>query len=245
MGMGDEIMASGQARRLRERFGRPAVIVDRRGNIRQNSIWDGNPNITYAPNHKTQKLLNGPGFRPYIEGKTQQFWVWKEWERLKGDIFLTNDERKFAADYAGCVLIEPNTKVMNGNKSWPWRKWQKLVDSSDPAIRFIQVGPAGTRTLAGVTHVETTFRKGCAILAAARCFIGTEGALHHAAAALSVPAVVLWSEFISPEYTGYESQRNIRHAGKACGSRVPCPSCAASMESISVAEVSQNLKELL
>jgi hypothetical protein len=60
-----------------------------------------------------------------------------------------------------------------------------------------------------------------------------------------VPAVVLWSHFIDVDVTGYTSQKNIRHAGEPCGSRVPCAECAASMARISVEEVTDTLVRLV
>jgi len=242
VGIGDEIMAAGQARATREQTGRAPAIIGRNGRARWSDIWQGNPNISQIRNGKTPTILNGPGARPYIDGKTPKFWVWKKWDRVKGDIYLSDAECEFAAAYRDCVMIEPNTKVQDGNKSWPWDRWQDFVLRADSAIRFIQVGPQGTRKLDRVEHVRTTFRQGCAILAGARCFIGTEGALHHAAAALGVPAVVLWGEFISPEYTGYLEQLNLRHADRACGSRIPCATCRKSMEAISTDEVLENFE---
>jgi len=109
----------------------------------------------------------------------------------------------------------------------------------------VQTGPFNTRILPGVEGVATTFRQAAAIMSVASGFVGTEGALHHAAAAFGTPAVVLWSEFVSPEFTGYETQKNVRHASGACGSRVPCVGCKLSMEQISVEEVVQSLAEVL
>jgi ADP-heptose:LPS heptosyltransferase len=67
----------------------------------------------------------------------------------------------------------------------------------------------------------------------------------HAAAAVGTPAVILWSEFISPEITGYSSMTNLRHAGKPCGNRLACASCRKSMEAITVDEVVRALEKLL
>jgi ADP-heptose:LPS heptosyltransferase len=89
-----------------------------------------------------------------------------------------------------------------------------------------------------------TFRLACAVLANCRAFVGTEGGLHHAAAALGIPSVVLFSEFIGPDITGYKTHRNLRHAGPACGSRLPCQGCVDSMNAISVDEVTTNLWEV-
>jgi len=67
----------------------------------------------------------------------------------------------------------------------------------------------------------------------------------HGAAAVGTPAVILWSEFISPDITGYSNMRNIRHAGKACGNRFNCAGCRKAMDAITVSEVLTNLEGIL
>lgn len=218
------------------------MVIGRDGRVRGNEVFRNNPRI--SDDLGSVRLLNGPGARPYIAGRTPQRWTWQRWDIEPGEIYLSDDEVAFARHFAGMILVEPSTKVVNGNKAWPFERWQKVVDTLSEQ-RFVQVGPPATRWLSRVERAPTnTFREACAVLAASRTFVGCEGGLHHAAAALSVPAVVLWSEFIAPEFTGYESQRNIRHAGESCGSRVPCGGCIESMRRITVEEVVENLREI-
>lgn len=190
-------------------------------------------------------MVNGPGVRPYIAGKTKDHWMWQRWDIQPGEIYLTPEEKAFATPWAGMVMVEPHTKVRNGNKAWPWTRWQSFV-SATPDVCFVQAGPDGTRWLEGVTRVRTNdFRLACSVLAASKAFVGCEGALHHAAAALDVPAIVLWSEFIAPEFTGYMTQRNVRHSDGWCGSRAFCGGCLMSMKRITVDEVVANLREMI
>lgn len=242
MGAGDWVMATSQARALNVATGRKILVVGRGGIPQWSEVFENNPRLVrkYLPG--CIRLTNGSGLRPYIEAKTATNWVWKRWSISPGEIFLSADERAFAAPHAGGILVEPHTKVEGSNKAWIFDRWQALVDGGGD---FVQVGPPGTRALRGVRFVETgSFRRACAVLAVSRAFVGTEGGLHHAAAAFGVPAVVLFSEFISPDITGYPSHRNLRHAGKACGSRLACEGCRASMEAISVDEVRMNLEEI-
>jgi ADP-heptose:LPS heptosyltransferase len=143
-------------------------------------------------------------------------------------------------------MIEPTVKRnSHSNKAWVDSRWQELVDSM-PGLKFVQCGPDPALALRGVTFVPTPrFRIACAVLKHARAFVGTEGGLMHAAAAVDTRAVILWSEFIDPSVTGYANHHNIRHAGKSCGMRLPCPTCVASMEAISVNEVRTTLIEAL
>jgi ADP-heptose:LPS heptosyltransferase len=243
MGVGDWIMATAQAKKLHEANGRPVLVCRPNGVPMWNEVFENNPRIAKAHGRNTQKLINSSGARPYIAGKTTTHWIWKRWDISPGEIYLSAAERTFAEPHGGSILVEPNTKVQDGNKAWPWDRWQALVDRGG---NFVQVGAAGARQLRGVHFVETpTFRLASAVLAASRAFVGSEGGLHHAAAAFGVPAVVLFSEFISPEITGYKTHRNLRHAREACGSRLPCLGCKASMLAITVDEVSTNLGEIL
>ena len=70
------------------------------------------------------------------------------------------------------------------------------------------------------------------MLATARLAILPEGGLHHAAAALGVPSIVLFGGFISPRQTGYPHQVNVFTGGTPCGWRVRCGHCAAAMKKI-------------
>jgi ADP-heptose:LPS heptosyltransferase len=236
-------MATAQVKQLHAATGRKVVVVDQRGRPQWHAVFEGNPRIARVPERGAQRLMNCSGRRPYIAAKGPQHWEWRKWPISPGELYLSAEERAFASGHSGAVLIEPHTKVVGSNKAWIWERWQALVDCGG---EFIQVGPAGTQLLRGVRFVETpSFRHACAVLAVSRAFVGTEGGLHHAAAALGVPAVVLFSEFISPKFTGYSMHRNLRHAGPACGSRIPCEGCRTSMEAITVEEVSSNLQEII
>lgn len=244
MGLGDWIMATAQIRDMNERTGRQVVVVDRMGRPRWSEVFEHNPRVAKEFSRDADRLLNAGGARPYIRAKTPTHWFWQRWDSKPGELYLTDEEIGRAFEFGGGVLVEPNTKVPDGNKAWPFERWQQLVGAVD--LPWVQVGPAGTRRLSGVRFVETaTAREAFAILSWSRLFVGTEGGLHHAAAALGVRAVVLWSEFISPVFTGYAGQRNIRKTTAVCGSRVPCPSCRASMAAITVAEVAAAVQEEL
>lgn len=243
MGLGDWIMATAQVRDLNERTGKKVLVVDRLGRPRWSEAFENNPRlgVRTAPAYECVRLLNAGGARPYIQAKTDARWHWRPWDIKPGEIYLTDLERAFGEQARGAVIVEPNTKAPDSNKAWPFDRWQALVRSLP--LAWMQVGQPGSRRLDGVRFIETTTRQAFGLLAAARLFVGTEGALHHAAAALGTPAVVLWSEFISPQFTGYATQRNIRKATDVCGSRLPCGGCRASMAAITVEEVAQAITE--
>lgn len=255
MGIGDEIMAAGEARRLQRRDPRPVAVVDRQGRPRWHPIWRGNPRIARperaAAGLDVQRLVNAVGARPHIAAATAERYVFRhDWRPSRAEIFLSAAERAFGRRGAGGVVVEPNLKPRaSPNKRWPWARWQALV-AARPDLDWIQLGPAGTPTLAAVRPVETAdFRAACAVLARARAAVLPEGALHHAAAALGVPAVVVHGAFVAPSVTGYRGQTGIYRPhtmhGRSCGLRLHCPACAAAMAGITVDEVLQCLEERL
>jgi hypothetical protein len=250
MGWGDEIIASGQARLLYAQHKRKVVIRDRRGDIRAHEMWKNNPHIASRSefiNSENPVLVNGPGVRPYIASKVDTQWTWREWECPAGEIYFDPAETEFAARFEIDVLIEPSIKAKaSPNKDWGRERWQSLTDALRAMGRQVfQVGPPGTIMMRGAKLIETqSFRHGCAVLARARAAILPEGGLHHAAAALGIPAVVLFGGFISPKQTGYPGQASIFTGGTACGMRIHCAHCKEAMAAITPEVVLEELARL-
>lgn len=248
MGTGDWIMSTAVAKRLHQANGVPVMIVNRFGKPQWDPIFENNPRITIDTRARHQKTLNAANNRPYIAMKTTERWVWRRTSSTgsldPGEIYLTDAERAYAEPFRGRVLIEPNTKgTVGGNKAWIWERWQNVVDT--PGFDFVQTGGPSSPVLRNVQFVSTpTFRHAAAILSVCSAFVGAEGGLHHAAAALGVPAVVLFGGFISPDITGYATHRNLFTGGKACGQRRACMHCREAMARISVEDVISNLREI-
>lgn len=239
-------MAAGEARKLFKSNSLPVLILDRHGRPRSHEIWKGVPYIIQRAGGKPyNKIVNSPGWRPYIAGKTLNNWTWRKYKPLPAEIFFTPEERAFAEPYRGMVMIEPNVKnIGHDNKAWVASRWLEL---SKTRRDFLQCVSSPEQSLpAHVLKVITpNFRLAAAVLAVSRAYVGTEGGLHHAAAAVGTPAVILWSEFISPDITGYATMTNLRHAGRPCGNRMTCAGCRKSMEAISVVEVADALEKIL
>lgn len=247
MGAGDWVMATSQVKALNIRTFLPVLVIGLDGRAQWNEVFDNNHRIIRSPiGQRFVKLVNAPGARPYILSKDSRKFVWKRWHIAPGEIFLSDVEKTFGLSHAGHVLIEPNVKVAGSNKEWFFERWQALVNAC-PDVKFVQlIGSHRGRVLRGVKLVRTpSFRHAMAILSLSRAFVGTEGGLHHAAAAFKVPAVVLFSEYVTPDITGYPEHRNICHADTPCGMRIPCATCRLSMESITVEEVRRNLREII
>ena len=236
MGWGDEIMVTGVARRLQESNPLRVRVLDKRGRARWHEIWEGNPRI--APPDRpgpVQTVTNGPGRRPYIERETEGRWIWRAWDCPVGEIYLTAREQALGARYPGRVILEPNLKPKaSPNKDWGWARWDALARQLlRRGYPVAQLGSPATRVLPGVELIRTAgFREAAAVLASSRLAVLPEGGLHHAAAALGVPAVVIFGGYISPRQTGYARQVNLYAGGEPCGMRTRCRHCAEAMNAI-------------
>ena len=242
------MMAMGEARALHQKTRQPVMVVDPRGRpVKDDGLFEGIPYLLRRPTSARTylRIINSPGVRPYIAAKGPRQWTWKPYKPIPAEIKFTDSELEFAERYAGRVMVETHVKDI-GHQNKAWHRWPELMTAlRAEGIKTFQCGSGGTPWIADDFLLTPTFRYAAAALSKASAFIGTEGGLMHAAAAVGTPAVILWSEFISPDITGYDMHRNLRHAGPPCGRRVDCPSCRASMDKITVDEVVTNLKELL
>jgi ADP-heptose:LPS heptosyltransferase len=90
-----------------------------------------------------------------------------------------------------------------------------------------------------------TFREAMGVLRGAALFVGTDGGLHHAAAALGIPAVVIWTGFTSPKHLGYASHTNLYAGGDPCGTlHKACQHCRKNAESISPEQVLTEVEKI-
>jgi len=247
MGYGDELMVTGAAKRLQQTDPRK-VRLDY-GKQFWSEVFDHNPRLAHSADKQVQMYRpRVNGLRPYCSKKTDARWYWNSFSPPVGELYFQPDELAFAAKFKPDIIIEPNNKARaSPNKDWGWSKWIRLVEIlRREGLNPVQIGPEGTRLIPGVGFIQTkSFRWGCAVLARARACIVPEGGLHHAAAAVGVPAVVIYGGFISPAQTGYAAQRSIFTGGEPCGSRLPCPHCARAMMDIMPEAVLHDLRRVL
>jgi len=198
--------------------------------IKWSEVFENNPRISkkIIPDGVWVKTVKGN--RPYIDYSktTKDRMAWKPFKAEPGEIYFAPGELRWSeSDF---VYIEPNTKgSFGGNKDWGFDNWQRVVDSL-PEIRWIQ---GKGRRLRNVRQLETrSFRDACALLARAFLFVGTDGGMHHAAAALGKPAVVVWGGLVGPKTLGYDTHTNLCKATWFCGSILPCLHCRQSLDLI-------------
>ncbi len=262
-------MAAGEARRLQEAGdGRAVAVLDRLGRPRWHPIWDGNARLArpeaVARGLEVQTLVNGPGCRPYVDYVAMRGdfaalfpgrsfttkicdrrlpWRYTAWRATPGE--LPSVPRREPGNY---VVLEPHVKTnASPNKDWGWDRWQALLCRRRD-LDWVQLGAGGTRIVDGARYVATTdFRAACAVLAGARAAVLPEGGLHHAAAALGVPAVVIFGGMTSPANTGYPGHVNLFEPAGAspCGQRVACDHCGRAMAAIAPESVVEHLERIL
>ena len=269
MGMGDEIMAAGCAEEESRRRKCPVHITGVDGKPRWVDLWENNPHIAKPNVQAFHRVINGPGCRPYIKGdftlsERQHYTSWRAQDH-RGHIFLSDKEKSFGKEVLDrlgpFVVVEPNNKVSgNPNKAWPW--WKELIPllkghrlvqmgSPNPALqrRIVMGGRKPLKRyklkmLPGVEYIPTpVFRDACAVLARASALVTTEGGLHHAAAALGVKAVVIFSGSPPVESTGYPEHVNLGGTD-TCGRWQPCDHCQKLMRAITPEMVSSSLRKI-
>lgn len=223
-------------------------------------IFENNPNIL-QPGENAEEVIvisNYPKSRPYINYRKSKYSQLGEHKGLmykveynadyiatRGELFFTNKEMLAGQETlkeleAPLVILNSTTTITN--KNWIKERWEDLVTKAP--YNFIQLGLKDQNpVIDGIKQIEfESFREACAFLKAAASqavLLGVDGDLHHVAAALNMPSIVLWSHYSHPDNLGYVEHINIRWdaAGKPCGLRDSCIQCKKSMEMIKVQDV--------
>jgi ADP-heptose:LPS heptosyltransferase len=247
MGYGDEIIATGLARGAHERGKRIAF-----GDGRQIRSWKGwarqvflnNPNIALPGSEGAKDLqwikhYKGHRLTGHIDPVGKKIIFNHNFHSVPGEFFFDNDEQSIGATYGdGFIVIEPNVRdPSHANKDWGFEKYKTVaahfLSRGYRVIQFIY--PGADRVLDGAEIIQTPFRISTAIMQHARLYVGPEGAMHHAAAALGINAVVLFGGLVPVTITGYKNHVNLTGGSDyACGNMLPCAHCRKAMNAISV-----------
>jgi hypothetical protein len=260
LGYGDELMATAEAREMKRADPDAKVVIGDGEREIWHAIFAGNPNVTrladVTPGDRIAWLGNYYGRRPYLDysrtGPSRQFF--RPYRARPGDLFFSAAELEHAAAVqvecrrrrgVPLVSIEPHA-AYGPNKEWGFERWQRVADAL--ADRATLVQPSyGKPILRGVRAIDSpSFRTFAAVMKGCALHLGPEGGLHHAAAALGLPAVVVFGGRIHPDVTGYSFHVNLyRDApGSPCGMIAPCAHCRDCLDSIAVEEVVDNALQL-
>jgi hypothetical protein len=244
VGYGDDIIGSGLARGLNAK-GKRAAFGDGKRIIWgpwSEEIFRYNPNIA-KPGSEGSADLHWidyyKGHRNYNTlDKVRGRWIWNyEFKVQPGEIFFDGSLEP-VRDF---IYVEPNVpwhKSVAVNKDWGLENYQAVVDRLVRDGHDVVQSDYGRDRLQRVRIVKTSkFRDVLYVLSQARVALLPEGGLHHGAAALRVPAVVIFGGFIPPSVMGYDLHTNLTGGAEACGSLHKCAHCKYAMEQISVEEV--------
>jgi len=124
------------------------------------------------------------------------------------------------------IVVEPDTnrEWFGELRAWPFERWQTVVDTLRkqlPGVQVVQLGLANSPILEGVLSLcgQTNFRQAALVQRSSALFIGTEGGLMHAAAAVGTPSVILWGGVTVPDFAGYPQHHDIICKNVSCA---PC-----------------------
>lgn len=256
MGLGDWLLGAGLAREPASRGKRVAFGDGKRvlhdGNAEQilryspHIVWPGQP----LNSRDIEWVHFFKGCRRYSTQDGDRWAFNYDFRAIPGQFFFSQDDIRAAGRMnlpREFIVIEPNSKhhlpiraAYLVNKKWPFSRYQAVTDALiDEGWRVVQFAYGTAPRLSGAWLIQTpNFRSAAAILARAKLYIGSEGGLHHAAAALNVPAAVLFGGWLPPQVLGYDTHINLT-GGETdfCGLLRPCAHCAAAMNRIGVDDV--------
>mgnify|MGYP001609420082 CR=1 FL=1 len=251
MGIGDEVMCAGEAARLAAGTSRRYMMLDKNRNPKWHFVWDGNPNVA-RPGHQHDGVVayGSNGRRVYIEDETTDRRKFREYHPYPATLVLPPNVAKLTEQARGKIIFNPSIKDRaSPGKRWPLQSWKSLT-MLGREFEWLEIGDSSAGRFCNSAFLQTGhFWSACALLRGARAVVTHEGALHHAAAALGTPCVVIRGGFISPRVTGYAGQVDLYVEDErwplGCGMRIYCQHCVDAMKSITPAAVLAALKDLL
>ncbi len=169
---------------------------------------------------------------------------------------------KYKIDPLKIIFLSPyatTKRIINGklinyihskNKEWPEEYWQELILSLMDRVLFVSTISQENKDRPKLRYVDfiySDFRIASAILQFSDIYVGIEGGLHHAAAALKKPGIVIFGHWISPIVSGYSYHINFydKNIENGCGSLTICEKCLEYMRNLSTKKVLETLLEFI
>ena len=160
---------------------------------------------------------------------------------LKCVLSLSKSEKNWAKDYHATILkneryvtIEPFSKDnYTPNRSYPFQKWQFIVNAICDKIKVVQVGNEGVPVLDNVINLTgaTSFRQAISLIERSSLFLATESGLVHAATAVDTKSLVIITGYQSEKMVAYPQNINVNISSHGpCGLKVECPKCKKDAE---------------
>ena len=266
MGLGDDIMSTAYVEKLLVNFSKARFVMGDGANqmMHWSEVFENNPHMLQPHEEYSGELIfipDYPGRRAYVDYENSgngRFTFKSDFAAPVGKIYFSEKElwqmenlkREIGENF---IVIEPNVKaeVSSNNKDWGFKNWQDLIGRNRGKVNWLQIGEPGKGRI--LNHVwkrpTAKFRAALMVLSVSKGFVGTDSALHHAAATLGKPAVVVWGGYSSPMQLGYDGHFNVVPANWqdtskiGCGTLAPCEHCREAMASITVDVVERAVKE--
>lgn len=274
MGFGDEIMITGYAKLLKQKYPTHQIVAGdkKRGVVSDSIIFNNNPNIKRFSELKNMQTLwidSYSGHRPYFIKETEDKYYWNLSHKVSiGEIFFSKEEEKFSSDtivnaknwwkeknnneYKKIIFVEPSrikTTKNNAsiNRDWGFNKWQSFINIYSKEYLFMQSIFRDSDILDGVYSFKSGFREACAVLNKCDYGVGGEGGFTHAAGALNKKGLYIYGGWIDPRITGYSKHKNIYIdiEGSPCGMKIECEHCKKCNEIMTVDMIAKNFLEML
>ena len=266
MGLGDDIMWRAEAYHEWKKTGkrqRPYKEKKKRYTpIERRDIWIESPWISNKGDAFEENTNNGR--RWYFKGTPYKPKIAPFTFKEKQIEFQKQIKFK---DY---IVINPYVKqgVFYPMKMWPY--WIELINRLKDYNIVICApqrphldGPTGQQILQANPNVQIVntpnFLNCIVVISKAKLLITTEGANHHAAGNMQIPAIVIYGSHNSPLCTGYDSQVSITRTtecntdGYGCHrnnkskthNSNPCITCIQAMSTITTQEVIEKVTEII
>jgi len=244
-------------------FGNPETLSQDDGGktkLYWSEMFENNPHI-FQPDENPEELIisaNYPTSRPFINYARTKYSQTDQQKKVpykvaydpdyvptRGELFFSESEITTAQELiqgldTPIIFLNPFADI--ANKHWLEDRWEDLIKKT--SYHFVQLTYDSQQpSLNDVAQIKAnTFRQACAVLSVSAehgVLLSIDSHLHHAAAAVNLPSVVLWSHYSHPDNLGYDDHINIRWdaTGKPCGLRDACIQCKKSMEMIKVDDV--------
>ena len=235
MGIGDCIMALGH---FTKNLGDEVKIIMDGKSAYKSPIFKHNPRIVVlgtqgAHYFNWNKLKNKGAFyqkKGYKEwGRKYGNWIYQPYFPVAGSIYF----RQFELDGAKkelesrnidkFIYLNPMIKEPNQcNKQWGINNYNKLIEISDDSLKFVTCIPVSSddklnklyseisdNLSSDIIQIKTkNVREALSILSHADLYVGNEGGMHHAAAALNLAGIVIRGHCVHPSITGYDIHTN-------------------------------------
>ncbi len=139
MGLGDWIMASGDAKEANERTGKKVKLGNGVTMFWDGQVFANNPRMASKSDTDVVWVKNYQNHRPYIKGTNNGHMLFNDdYKPVVGEIYFDNEEQKAIDKIQGdYIIVEPSVKktfIHTVNKAW--HGWEELFKHDLPWLQL-------------------------------------------------------------------------------------------------------------